>query len=99
MDPMTFWSDLCLRSARVSALAGEVIARRVAYLAPGAADPFDQMAEAFQMTMEKPAAFLESCARMSFAPTEMAVAEAFAPIERCVQANAHRLRGGGFPGF
>ncbi len=99
MDPMTFWSDLCLRSARVSALAGEVIARRVAYLAPGAADPFDQMAEAFQMTLEKPAAFLESCARLSFAPADAALAEAFAPIERRVEANALRLREGAFHGF
>lgn len=94
MDFMTFWSDVCLRSARVSTLAGEVIARRVAYLAPGAADPLDQIVEAFQMTMEKPAAFFESYARMSFAPAETAVAEAFAPIERQVEANAMRLRGG-----
>lgn len=96
MDLMTFWSELCLRSARVSTLAGEVVARRVAYLAPGAADPYDQIVEAFQMTVEKPVAFMESCARLSLAPSASAVAEAFAPIERRVEANVQRLRGGGF---
>lgn len=96
MDPMSFWSEFCLRSARVSTLAGEVIARRTAYLAPGAADPVDQIFEAFQMTMEKPIAFAESFVNMAMASPQMTVAEAFAPIERCVQANARRLRGDGF---